>query len=377
MRCLIVTGLFYPSKLGGPAKTVYWIAKSLVSSGLSVKVVTTNRHIEDPSVKFNKWTWMDNIQVMYCSSSILSPLKTIYHSIAQMRVCDVLILSSFCYYPNFFVALFFALSSQKIIWSPRGELFESAINDSKLKLLYFKLIKLLFAKRVIFHATSEEEVNRLKKHLGENIKTELIPNYIELPEKKPRIETGNDYFLYVGRIAPIKALDNLIIGLSKSTKFIESNVKLLIAGEVENKYKNYYNNLLQIIADHPNLSDKISFLGNIDGDEKYELYANAFCTVLLSHSENFGNVIVESLSQGTPVIASKGTPWNQLNEYKAGYWIDNNPDQISKTVNLVLSLNKEEYIEIRDGAYKLALQYDISVNIDNWIKVIKNRYGKN
>src|SRR5690606_35487408 len=97
---------------------------------------------------------------------------------------------------------------------------------------------LLFAKRVIFHATSEEEVNRLKKHLGENIKTELIPNYIELRDKKPRIETGNDYFLYVGRIAPIKALDNLIIGLSKSTKFIESNVKLLIAGEVESKYKN-------------------------------------------------------------------------------------------------------------------------------------------
>ena len=51
-----------------------------------------------------------------------------------------------------------------------------------------------------------------------------------------------------------------------------------------------------------------------------------------SHNENFGNVVVESLSQGTPVIASTGTPWKILEKYHAGYWIKNNPENIAKKI---------------------------------------------
>ena len=62
-----------------------------------------------------------------------------------------------------------------------------------------------------------------------------------------------------------------------------------------------------------------------------------------SHNENFGNVVVESLSQGTPVIASTGTPWQILQKYKAGYWISNSPEKIAEILDDVLILSKQEY----------------------------------
>lgn len=63
---------------------------------------------------------------------------------------------------------------------------------------------------------------------------------------------------------------------------------------------------------------------------------------MVSHSENFGNVIIlESLSQGTPVVASKGTPWEELNINNAGYWIDNSPDNIGQTIDKLISMSEK------------------------------------
>lgn len=364
-------GLFYPSRLGGPSKTLYWLAKALVSKGVRVSVVSTNNHIEDGLVEFDKWIEIDKIRVRYCKTKSKLPLKIVFHSVKELLNCDVVLLSSFFFMPSFFIALFAALTSKKIIWSSRGELFNSAINGSKIKLVYIKLLKILFSKRVVFHATSKEENNVIKKHLGRSTRTIIIPNYMELHEKKVRLETAGKYFLYVGRIAPLKALDNLLLGLAKSDSFMNSDYKLLIAGGVEKQFVGYYNQLNQILLDNEALKEKVVFLGNIEGDKKFQLYADAYYSILVSHSENFGNVVIESLSQGTPVIASTGTPWQQLAANNAGLWISNNENEIAKSIDDVLAMEEEEYQRTRANAYKLAMEFDVYANIDNWIKEIQ------
>ena len=50
----------------------------------------------------------------------------------------------------------------------------------------------------------------------------------------------------------------------------------------------------------------------MDGEEKNKVIASNMALVLPSKSENFGNVVLEALAQGTPVIASKNTPWQIL-----------------------------------------------------------------
>lgn len=368
MRVLITAGLFYPSKLGGPAKTLYWIAKALVSNNIKVTVVASNTHIDDGLVKFDEWTEIDDIKVRYCTVKSKFSCSVIFHSIKELFKSDVVLLSSIFYIPSFFIALFAALTSRKIIWSPRGELFNSAINGSKLKLLYVRLLKLLFSKRVIFHATSSIEKREIEKHLGSSVRTIVIPNYIELHEKIDRLGNAGKYLLYVGRIAPIKALDNLLSGLAKSDAFMKSDYKLLIAGGVEKQFEGYYQQLNKILSENLLLKEKVVFLGNVEGDQKFQLYADAYYSILVSHSENFGNVVIEALSQGTPVIASHGTPWQKLVDNSAGLWIDNNEKEIAKSIDEVLAMGEEEYLQVRDNAYKLALEFDVYSNIDSWIR---------
>lgn len=367
MKLLISTGLFYPSKLGGPANTLYWLAKEMVLKGIRTSVVSTHNYIDDNRITPDKWTTIDGIKALYCNSKTKLAYNVIRQSIKEIKKCEVVMLSSFHFIPCFFVALYALFFKKKIIWSPRGELFDSAINNNKLKKKYIRIIKLFFAKSVIFHATSNEEKETLQYHLGKNIKTVVIPNYMELPQKEYR-NSDEKYLLYVGRIVPIKALDNLIKGLILSKKFIKSEYKFLLAG-----YDNgeYYESLLKIISEN-NLQEKIVFLGNVEGEEKNKLYANAYFTFLVSHSENFGNVVVESLAQGTPVVASEGTPWQLLNETNAGFWINNSPEVIARAIDNLLTIPKEEYIIMRENSYELCRKkFDITANIDKWIEVLK------
>lgn len=371
MKVLIIAGLFYPSKQGGPSKTLYWLSKGLVSKGVEVSVVTSNNYIEDGLVESDAWVEFDGIRVKYCTAKSKLPYRVVIQSIIESRKCDVVFLSSLFYMPSFFIALFAAFTSKKILWSPRGELFSAAVNGSKAKRLFIRLLRFLFAKRVVFHATSSEEENEIVKHLGCSVRTIVIPNYMELHEKKDKLENPDKYFLYVGRIAPIKALDNLLSGLAKSDAFMKSDYKLLIAGGVEKQFEGYYNQLNQILSENLSLKEKVVFLGNVEGDKKFQLYADAYFSILVSHSENFGNVVIEALSQGTPVITSQGTPWQKLVKYKAGLWIDNNEIGIAKSIFEVLAMNEEEYQQTRINAYKLALEFDVYSNIDNWIKVLQ------
>lgn len=371
MKVLITAGLFYPSKFGGPANTLYWLAKSLVSNKIKVSVVTSNNHIDAGLVDFDEWTEIDNIRVRYCTVKSKFSYRVINHSLNEISKSDVVLLSSIFYIPSFFIALYTALTSKKIIWSPRGELFNSAINSSKLKLLYVRILKFLFSKRVIFHATSSIEKREIEKHFGCSVRTIIIPNYMELPKKNDRPKSEDKYFLYVGRIAPIKALDNLLLGFAKSDSFMNSDYKLLIAGGVEKQFEEYYNQIIQILSENAALKEKVVFLGNIEGDEKFQLYADAYYSILVSHSENFGNVVIEALSQGTPVIASHGTPWQKLVDCNAGMWIDNSENDIAKSIDEVLAMSEDEYRQTRANAYKLALEFDVYANIDEWVKVLQ------
>ena len=371
MHVFIPTGLFYPSKLGGPSKTLYWLSKGLIAKGINVSVVTSNNFIEGNIVDYDKWTNLENIRIIYCKTKSKFSFKIIYNSIIELHKCDIVLLSSIFYLPLFIVALFAVLKNKKIIWSPRGELFDSAIRNNKAKLIYIEIIKLLFAKKVIFHATSSEEQKYIKKYFGDNSESFIIPNYMELPEKQNRDEIIKNYFLYVGRIAPIKALDKLFLGLAQSKSFMRSDFKLLIAGSIEKQFDEYYDKLQLILQNNNSLKDKVIFLGSVQGVEKYKLYANAYFTLLVSHSENFGNVVIEALSQGTPIIASKGTPWDQLIIKNAGFWIPNDENSIANCVDEVMMMGKDEYMFLRENAYNFAKEFDIYSNIYKWINVIK------
>ncbi|MCJ8332061.1 MAG: glycosyltransferase family 4 protein [Lentisphaeria bacterium] len=113
------------------------------------------------------------------------------------------------------------------------------------------------------------------------------------------------YILFVGNIEPKKNLPLLIDAYSKST--INKTHKLLIAG----RYAWKSDSVKSLIKNYSG-DGEIIRLDYVDRDVMPALYANASLTVLPSLTEGFGFPIIESLSQGTPVIASDNCPKEDL-----------------------------------------------------------------
>ena len=366
MNIFVSSALFYPSKLGGPANTLYWLSKGLVAKGHNVYVVTTRDHIDDETIPYDRFTVVDGINVFYATNRS----KLISNSIRIIKKCDSVILSSVCYSPELLLALVARSFHKRVIWSPRGEFSESAIGGRKTKLAFFKLIKMTMGRYVLFHATSKDEERCIRNILGDNVKTTIIPNYMEIPKQQKRQIVKTPYFLFLGRIAPIKAIENLIEGLSMSDKFRDGSIELKIAGGVEAQFESYYQ-MLQALVREKKLQGKVKFIGPVSGEQKLQTYCDSLFLFLVSKSENFGNVVIESLSQGTPVVASLGTPWEGLVEYQSGFWIDNSPAEIAKTIEKILSLTDEQYDEYRRHALSYVDTFNIYSNTDNWENVLK------
>ena len=64
-------------------------------------------------------------------------------------------------------------------------------------------------------------------------------------------------------------------------------------------------------------------------------------------------IVPEALICGTPVYASLGTPWEELNRCDAGWWRDNEPATIAGVIEEILSLSDEQLLEKGRNGRKL------------------------
>ena len=99
--------------------------------------------------------------------------------------------------------------------------------------------------------------------------------------------------LAAGRLTYQKGFDILIRELAEIENI---DFHLYILGDGEDK-----EDLIQLRRDHK-LDDRISFLGNVNNPYAYMVNSDVF--VLSSRFEGFPNVVLESLSCGTPVLAN-------------------------------------------------------------------------
>ena len=78
------------------------------------------------------------------------------------------------------------------------------------------------------------------------------------------------------------------------------------------------------------------------GAEKEALLSSCSYLIMPSFSENFGMVVPEALQYGVPVIASKGTPWQVLEDINCGWWTDIDVDSLANSLKHLLTINEEE-----------------------------------
>lgn len=358
MKILFPIGSFYPAQEGGPDNSVYWLNRELNKKGIETTVVSTMKGIKDRDIKpgdrVNKYG-VRTLFFYYCGKHFVYPglYKWILKNINNY---DLVHITSVFFPMSFIVAFIASLKGTKFIVSPRGELDEGALYYSKLKkLFYLKLTKAVFIKASFFHATCENEKSQIEKYFHKKVKCFVIPNAIgnfEQPFeevdicKKFGIGKKCKYILYIGRVSPKKALENLIRAFAGINC---DNIELTIAGDAENPYGWGLKRLIKEL----HLSQKVKFIGPVHGNIKESLYSKAEIFVLPSHTENFGNVVIEALNRGLPVIASRGTPWKMLEEYNCGSWVDNNPRGLREAIEQFLKKDNKTKRQIGENGKAL------------------------
>ena len=173
-------------------------------------------------------------------------------------------------------------------------------------------------------------------------------------------------FVYIGELIKRKNPISLIYAINRIYNN-ESDYHITYVGKGDEK------TTIQRVVDSLNINNHISFVGHIPRDEIRHILDNSDCMIMISKSEAFGLVYLESMGSGCITIGSKnegidGIIQNGINGFlcEAG-----NEKELADIIRHINSLTAEERKQISQNAiatakeltdYKAAMKYIESVN---------------
>lgn len=167
----------------------------------------------------------------------------------------------------------------------------------------------VFEKADIHHAITINEADDVKEYLP-RARVVVIPPLLHDVRVPARIEmaaTPAQKLVFLGRIAPVKGIEQLIRGFALAG--LAGKWELVIAGPCEDR--GLYD-LLRQLAEELRIAKSVSFIGPVYGQQKWSLLRNAWAVCVPSHTEVLGMVNLELALCGVPTIT---TPNSGLAEW--------------------------------------------------------------
>jgi glycosyltransferase involved in cell wall biosynthesis len=237
--------------------------------------------------------------------------------------------------PNVQVGWTAAKLKKPLVVAPRGMLGPAALNFSRRKkLAFWHLLQGAVVRRAAcLHATSEQEYQEIRA-FGLSNPVAVIPNGIDLPapSEAPVSNGGKRTVLSLGRIHPKKGLDRLVRAWARlEAEHPDWRLRIIGPSEVGHAEQ------LRALAATLNLH-RLSIEGPVYGDAKLAIMRAADLFALPSLNENFAITVAEALAAGTPVIATKGSPWSGLETEGCGWWIDHGVELLATALEKSMSM---------------------------------------
>lgn len=257
----------------------------------------------------------------------------------KMGEYDILHANGLWMYANHITCAMARKYGKPYVITPHGMLYPAALRRSYWKKWPF--LKLFFHKDIMhascLHATCKQEMEHIRE-FGYRGPVAIIPNPMVLPappsaKRSPKVKKA---FGFLGCLHPRKKVENLFYGV-ELLKERQQECELWIMGGGLPEYEAF----LKAEVERLGLRN-VRFLGFVSGQEKYEKLAQLSTLFVPSNFENFGMIVTEALSVGTPVMASLGTPWEELNNQHCGWWCDRTPENIAQVMRQVLDLSAQE-----------------------------------
>ena len=310
---------------GGPTRSVQGLCRAQAALGHEVTLICNESDLSTSEWPFSVYQFHGKLHladaIELCSKFEIVHLHGIWLKMGH------------------FVSVAARKSGVPFVVHPRGYLQDWAIRQKKWKkrlawFLYQK--KDLEAAKMIIATAKIEETDVLKRL--PNARVALLPNGIENQGHSKQFPSGGPRrALFISRIHIKKGIVDL---LNAWEECHFDDWELIIAGP------DSYGLWNKLEKQYPLNEMKVSYLGSIDGCAKADLFRSADLLIFPTYSENFGLVVAESLSVGTPVLTTNGTPWSNLQTVGCGWCIDPGEISLKMQLHVSLRLSKQKLFEM-------------------------------
>lgn len=347
MKILHVVPTYLPAvRYGGPIVSVHGLCKALVGRGHDVHVFTTN--VDGPgesAVPLSGPVDLDGVSVRYFP---VPALRRIYwsprmNSALKLEIAgfDIAHTHSVFLWPTRAAAKAALARNVPYVISPRGMLVQDLVRR---KSWWAKQawIRAFEARNIedaaAVHVTSQVEADELGEFGFELPPMAVVPNGVELGEYGGRQEAASaeieilaaatPYLLFLGRVNWKKGLDRLVEAMA-----LIPGVRLVIAGNDDDGYRA----TIDAASAHAEVADRIAYAGPVYGAEKRLLLQCAAVVVVPSYSENFGNVVLEAMAAGRPVVTTHEVGAAAIvRDSQAGLVVDGSPAALANAISSLL-----------------------------------------
>lgn len=353
-KILILTGRYLPGyKDGGPLRTLVNITEALGDKYEFYIICLDRDHGDEKAysnISHDAWNRVGKAKVWYVSPGEwhFSFLKKMIHEI------DMVYLTSFydAYgYKTLILNRIGLLENRKVVLASMGVFSEGALSHKSFKKkVFINFCKILgLFKGITWSVTSELERQDVERHIGKNFKyviAEDLPR-TSVPGKMKIQEDKVKKIIFLSRICPQK---NLLFAI-KTLQNIGVEVIFDIYGPIQDEI--YWKKCKEELKKLPE-NIKWDYKGNVEPENVQEIFAEYDMFLFPTMGENYGHVIFEALSVGCIPVISDQTPWNVIEQKKAGYVLPLSHKQFEVALKNILQDPAEEIRELSENAIEIA-----------------------
>ncbi len=352
LKVLMLLSFYIPGyKAGGPVRTAANMV-DCIGQEFDFFVITQDRDLGEnipyPEVQSDQWQKVGNAQVYY-----ISPENCTFTKISTLishTPHDVLYLNSF-FDSSFTIKPLFArmlgmLPQKPVIVAPRGEFSAGALSlKSFKKRNYIRAARFLgLYRNVVWQASSVFEAEDISTVMSPeagdiHIASDLsqLDSHLVLAESDcDGSEMNKVRVVFISRISRMKNLDFAISVL----RDVRSEVDFDVYGPAEDME---YWRECQVLIQRLPVNVRVNYLGTLQHKEVAMTFGRYDLFFFPSLGENYGHVVAEALSVGTPVLTSDRTPWRNLEATGLGWDIPlDSPDRFVTVIEGLSHLSQEE-----------------------------------
>jgi glycosyltransferase involved in cell wall biosynthesis len=194
-----------------------------------------------------------------------------------------------------------------------------------------------------------------------------VENFFDFEPSRPFcLPNSTKDYIFVGRISPDKGILSF---LRVWLRAASPKSRLRIVGSGESDYADEVRRMA-------NCDSRVSLYGELPSQEVYDLIKRSAILVLPTGMdeqvvENFGNVIVEALICGRPVMVSRRLHWDEYAGRSFIIRFETNANDVVTKIRDFERLNAEAYAAIAQGAYDFAARFHVG-NASDRIGIVFN-----